>query len=89
MTRVQNDSYKKGLIYSELMKGLRGIHQLKNSLAVFLKIIKDNKSFVYNKWCEASNPFVSECHKHLLCFRTSTINKLQTMKLIYEHKVRS
>lgn len=49
MTSVQNDNYKKGLIYSELMKGLRGIHQLKNSLAVFLKIIKDNKSFVYNK----------------------------------------
>lgn len=39
MTRVQ-----KGLIYSELMIGLAGIHQLKNSLAVFLKIIKDNKS---------------------------------------------
>ncbi len=35
---------QKGLIYSELLKGLRGIHQLKNSLAVLLKIIKDNKS---------------------------------------------
>lgn len=43
MTTEQNDNYQKGLIYFELMKGLRGIHQIKNSLAVFLKIIKDNK----------------------------------------------
>lgn len=43
MTRGQNDNNKKGLIYFELMKGLWGIYQLKNSLAVYLWIIKDNK----------------------------------------------
>lgn len=43
MTSGQNDNNKKGLIYFELMKGLWGIYQLKNSLAVYLWIIKDNK----------------------------------------------
>lgn len=43
MTRGQNDDNKKGLIYLKLMKGLWGIYQLKNSLVVYLRIIKDNK----------------------------------------------
>lgn len=43
MTRGQNDYNKKGLIYFKLMKGLWDIYQLKNSLVVHLRIIKDNK----------------------------------------------
>lgn len=43
MTRRQNENNKNGLIYFELMKGLWGIYQLKNSLVVYLRIIKDNK----------------------------------------------